>query len=341
MKNLSAIDKLLFLLNSIAAALLLFSYILPYLPPRTFAILSVLSLGVPLLILINIIFGIYWLLKMKRAVILSLFVLVVGFKYVGSFYKFSGGKSEYSDKQLSVMSYNVRLFNVYNWIEEDSIGSKIMKFISDENPDVICFQEFHPDAQIVSEAYPYKYEELSGERMKHGQAIWSKFPFINSGSIRFENTANNAIFADLVRGEDTLRLYNVHLQSSRINPQAESLDQDGSKRLMNRVSETFKMQQDQAEKVLAHLKTSSHKAVVCGDFNNTAFSYVYKLIKQDFIDAFESAGKGFGRTFVFKYFPVRIDFILSHPDLAIVGFKSYDTHLSDHYPIMSTLSLDR
>ncbi len=92
MKKLSALDKLFFLLNSVAAALLIFSFVLPYLPPRTFAILSVLSLGVPLLILVNILFGIYWLLKMKRAVFLSLIVLIIGYRYVGSLYKFSGLK---------------------------------------------------------------------------------------------------------------------------------------------------------------------------------------------------------------------------------------------------------
>ncbi len=341
MKKLSALDKLFFLLNSVAAALLIFSFVLPYLPPRTFAILSVLSLGVPLLILVNILFGIYWLLKMKRAVFLSLIVLIIGYRYVGSLYKFSGLKMEKNEGQLAVMSYNVRLFNVYDWIEKENIGSRIMDFITEENPDIICFQEFHDDPQAVHTAYPYKYEELSGQRMRHGQAIWSKYPFLSTGSIKFENTANNAIYADIITGNDTLRVYNVHLQSSRINPRAESLDQDGSTRLLKRMSETFEMQQDQAEKVLAHLKDAPYRTVVCGDFNNTAFSYVYKKLKQDFNDTFEYAGKGFGRTFFFRYFPVRIDFIFSHPELVIEGFKSYKIHLSDHYPIMTTLSLDR
>jgi len=57
---------------------------------------------------------------------------------------------------------------------------------------------------------------LSGKKVKYGQAIFSKFPIVKSGSIEFPNTANNAIYADIVKGSDTIRIYNVHLQSLRI-----------------------------------------------------------------------------------------------------------------------------
>ena len=62
MKNLKAIDKFIFVVNSIAAALLLLSYILPLVPPKTFPLLSVLSLGVPFLIILNALFFFYWLI---------------------------------------------------------------------------------------------------------------------------------------------------------------------------------------------------------------------------------------------------------------------------------------
>ncbi|MBT8269881.1 MAG: endonuclease/exonuclease/phosphatase family protein [Bacteroidia bacterium] len=340
MKGLKIHDKLIFLINSIAAALLLFAYILPYLSPKSFALVSVLSLGVPLLILINALFALYWLLKVKRPVFLSVIVLLIGFRYIGSLYKFSGSKDSEQANQISLMSFNVRLFNVYDWIDSEGISKKAMKFISSENPDIVCFQEFHPDPDVFNEAYPYKFEDVSGERMKHGQAIWSKYDFLNKGSITFENTANSAIYADLITGSDTIRVYNVHLQSSGISSQADNIDQNSSKRLLKRVTETFKMQQDQAEKVVAHMKSSPYKIIVCGDFNNTAYSYVYNLIKGDLNDAFEVGGHGFGRTFAFRYFPVRIDFILSDQDFSVNGFKTYDIRLSDHFPIKAELTLD-
>ena len=80
--------------------------------------------------------------------------------------------------------------------------------------------------------------------------------------------------------------------------------------------------------------------IICGDFNNTAFSYVYRKIKGDLKDAFKEAGNGFGRTHEFQFIPMRIDFILTDEAFAINGFKSYSEHFSDHYPISTTLSLE-
>ncbi|NNK87233.1 MAG: endonuclease/exonuclease/phosphatase family protein [Flavobacteriaceae bacterium] len=339
MKGLNFYDKFIFVVNSAAAAVLLIAYILPYLAPKSFGLLSVLSLTVPFLIILNLLFFLYWLLRVKKQLVLSLVVLLIGYKYISSLYKFSASDTSAVESELALMSYNVRLFNVYNWIDEDNIGEQIMTFIHDENPDIVCFQEFHPDEQVKSDTYPYKFEELSGTRMRYGQAIWSKYPFVNKGSIAFQNTANNAIFADVVNGQDTIRIYNVHLQSSGIKADIEPLEKTNSRRLIRRVANTFRMQQEQAGQVIEHMKTSPYKTVVCGDFNNTAYSYVYRQIKGDLNDTFEAAGQGFGRTFTFKYFPVRIDFILADPVFRINGFKTFNVNLSDHYPILSSLSL--
>lgn len=340
MKKLSFIDKIVFFFNSLIATMLLLSYLLPHVAPKNFALLSVLSLAVPLLIILNILFVVFWLLKVKKQLLLSLFVLLIGYKYVSSLYKFSSSKHIENDKNLTLMNYNVRLFNVYNWIDDSDITAQIMSFIKTEDPDIISFQEFHLNDKIDMTLYEHKYENLAGDRMTHGQAIWSKFPIINSGSVEFKDTANNAIFADIVKDEDTIRVYNVHLQSSGINANVEELKKEESEKLLKRVAKTFRMQQDQAELFIKHKESSPHKVIICGDFNNTAYSYVYKLIKGDLSDTFEEAGNGFGRTFDFKYFPVRIDFILADKAFNINHFNSFEPKLSDHFPILTKLSLD-
>jgi vancomycin resistance protein VanJ len=339
MKKLSFVNKIIFAINSLFAMMLLLSYFLPYVAPNRFAFLAVLSLAVPFLILSNILFLLYWLMNVKKQLLLSLFVLVLGFKHVGSLYKFSGSKNVDDEKNLSIMNYNVRLFNLYNWIPGNNVQKDIVDFIKKESPDVISFQEYHPHERIDLSFYKYKYEELSGKKVKYGQAIFSKFPIVKSGSIEFPNTANNAIYADIVKGSDTIRIYNVHLQSLRIDANNEELSTDNSERLLKRASETFKMQQFQSELFLMHKKRSPHKMIICGDFNNTAYSYVYKEIKGDLVDAFGAAGNGFGRTFDFKYFPIRIDFILVDKGLQINGFKTYNKKLSDHFPIRTKVSL--
>lgn len=339
MKKLGFIDRIVYFVNVIVAVLLLLSFALPFLPPKTFSVLSVLNLGVSFLIIINILFVLYWLVLLKKQFILSLVVVLISYFSFGSLYKFSGIENGGNSNSIRIMNYNVRLFNLYDWIPEKNVETKIVDFIKDEAPDVLSIQEYHPHKNIDLSFFKYKFEKLSGEKIKYGQAIFSQFPIVNSGSIEFPDTANNAIFVDVVKGVDTLRVYNIHLESMRIDTKVESLKKENSERLFNRISKTFKMQQFQTELFLMHKKQCQHKMVICGDFNNTDFSYVYRKIKGELNDTFKQAGQGFGRTYEFKFFPVRIDFIFADKAFNINGFKTYKKHHSDHYPIMTTLSI--
>ena len=341
MKKLSVIDKIIYFVNVIVALALLFSYALPFLPPKTFLVLSVINLGASFFVLINGLFFLYWLIKLKRQLLLSLFVLCIGYLSFGSLYKFSRSESDDSVNNLKVMNYNVRLFNLYDWIPEKGLETKIESFIKTESPDVLSVQEYHPHKNINLSFFKYKYEALSGNKTKYGQAIFSQFPIINSGSIEFPDTANNAIFADIVKGSDTIRVYNIHLESLRIDANVESLKKEDSERLFKRIGSTFKRQQFQTELFLMHKKQCPYKMIICGDFNNTAFSYVYRKIKGDLNDTFKEAGCGFGRTYDFKFFPVRIDFIFSDDAFSVDEFKAYDERYSDHYPIMATLEIQK
>lgn len=339
MKRLNFFEKVIFVINSVVATLLLLSYILPYIAPKRFAIVSVLSLAVPLLIIINIVFVIYWVLRLKKQVFLSVIILCIGYNYVFSLYKFSSSKQKKDSENISVMNYNVRLFNLFKWIENDSIPQKINGFIAAENPDVLSLQEYHFNENIDLKNY-YKHEVVSGKKVKSGQAIFSKFPIINSGSIEFHNTSNNAIFVDIVKQKDTIRVYNVHLQSLHIDTDIEQLKNETSENLIRRVSKTFEAQQIQTELFMNHKRHCKYKIIICGDFNNTAYSYVYNTIKDDFNDAFVEAGHGFGSTFDFEFFPIRIDFILTDNSFQTNNFETYDIKLSDHYPIMAEVKLN-
>ncbi|MDO5971687.1 endonuclease/exonuclease/phosphatase family protein [Flavivirga aquimarina] len=339
MKKLSFINKIIYFINIIVALLLLFSFALPFLPPKTFSLLSVLNLGVSFLILVNVLFFIFWLVKLKKQLMLSFFVLFIGYISFGSLYKFSSSKKIESPNNIKVMNYNVRLFNLYDWIPEKNIENKIIDFIKEETPEILSIQEYHPHKNIDLSFFKHKYEKLSGKKTKYGQAIFSQYPIVNSGSIAFPNTGNNAIFADIVKGIDTIRIYNIHLESLHIDTNVETLKKEDSERLFNRIGATFKMQQFQTELFLMHKKKCKHKMIICGDFNNTTFSYVYRKIKGNLNDTFKEAGNGFGRTHDFKFFPMRIDFIFSDEAFSVNGFKAYDAHYSDHYPIMATLDL--
>lgn len=340
MKQLSTINKVIYIINILVAIVLLLAYALPFLPPRAFSVLSVLSLGVPFLILFNVLFFLYWLIRIRKQLFISLIVLVIGQMVFGSLYKFSSSKKVENPNNIKVMNFNVRLFNLYDWISEKNIETKIVDFVKTEAPDVLCIQDYRPNSDTDFSFFKYKFEKVSGKRILTGQAIFSKFPIVNSGSLEFPNTYNNAIFADIVKGKDTIRVYNLHLQSLKIDTDVEKLKQESTSRIFKQVENTFKRQQFQSEIFLEHKKQCHYKMIICGDFNNTAYSYVYRKIKGDLNDTFKEAGNGFGRTYEFKFFPVRIDYIFSDKAFSVNGFKSYNQHYSDHYPLMATLSLE-
>ncbi|WP_283636958.1 endonuclease/exonuclease/phosphatase family protein [Aquaticitalea lipolytica] len=332
------LNKIVFFLNSLAATMLLLAYVLPYVEPKKFAFLSVLSLSVPFLIILNILFLIYWLLQVKKQLLLSLIILFVGFIFLSPLYKFSSSKNIEDENNIKVMNYNVRLFNVFKWIKEENVDQKIVDFINEKQPDILSIQEYRRDEDINLSGYE-KFEVISGQKVKNGQAIFSKFPIINSGSIEFPNSFNNAIYVDIVKNKDTIRVYNVHLQSMKIDANADALKNETSENLYRRVSKTFTMQQLQAEQFLEHKNKCPYKMIICGDFNNTAYSYVYKEIKGDLQDTFVEAGNAFGRTYDIRFFPVRIDFLLVDDAFEVNSFKTFDVVLSDHYPIMAKVKL--
>lgn len=344
MKKLGLFDKFIFILNSLAATALLFSYLLPHIPPKSFPLLSVLSLGVPVLIILNTIFLVYWIFRFKRQVLLSLLVLLLGYNYVLGFVRVSDAEAdEKHSSDFSLMSYNVRMFNAYDWSQRKDIPEKITGFIKEKSPDILCVQEHYVGAAELSEIYPYEYVKLKGKNSEFGSAIFSKYPIINQYSLDFPHDGNNnAIYTDiLVNEKDTVRIVNVHFQSLNIKPGIDDLKKEDSKKLLGRIGYGFSLQQEQAEMLMKELRKSPYRTIIAGDFNNTSFSYIYGLVKQDgrFKDAFLEAGSGFGKSFKLNYFPLRIDFLLIENGMKIKEFEKFEIDYSDHYPILSRIGL--
>ena len=332
----SLLSKLLFFFNSIFAFFLLLSYALPYVFPSVFPFLSVLSLTLPVLLIINIFLLLYWIVKLHRYFLLSLFVLALGYKYLNALYQNNAHKPE--EFGVHVMSFNPRLFNHYGWIKEVDVEKRIQQFLTNEAPDIIAIQEYHKDYQYLFDSYSYQYIQTG--KGKIGQAIFTNFPILNRGNIGFTKTSNGAIFTDIMIKNDTIRFYNIHLESLRINPKEEIFTQEKSQKLLNRMGVGFTNQQLQSEQVKSHSQNAPYPSILAGDFNNTQFSYVYKNIRNNYKDAFEEAGKGLGTTYDFKWIPLRIDFILYDPSLQLYSFTTHSESFSDHKPISARFELN-
>ena len=97
------------------------------------------------------------------------------------------------------MSFNVRLFDLYNWTNNEEIKSKIIQLIKKQEPDIVCFQEYYYDnkkefitreinlKELGMEYYHESFTDETNKNSLFGLATFSKFPIINKGDLEFKN----------------------------------------------------------------------------------------------------------------------------------------------------------
>ena len=323
-------------MNLFFVLLLLLACAVPYLSVNFLPFLSFLSLAVPVLVAINFLFFIAWAVQGKRQMLPSLFVLVFGYFVLGTFLKLDFEHRELKKEDLKVMSYNIRFFNEFGWEKRVSVFNDIRDFIQKERPDVICFQEVSIGMQKKYLDYPYSYLRKFPQSNKSHLGIFSKFPIIASKTLAFPNSINNGSYVDILYKGDTVRIFNLHMQSLGITPGSGVLRSSSSERLYKKVVKAFKKQEQQAETIHGLIDESPYKTMLCGDFNNTQFSKAYHLIKGDMQDSFIEEGSGYGRTLNYLGIPLRIDFIMADRSFEVKEHKNYNVKFSDHYPIMAS-----
>jgi endonuclease/exonuclease/phosphatase family metal-dependent hydrolase len=335
------LDRIILVINILTALLLGTISFFSFLPFHPVPVLSVLSLFVPFLFIFNVLFLLYWLFRNRKRAIYSMLAILIGYISVGFFYGFDDDDQiETKTTDLKIMTYNVWGFNKNGWIKEPGVGDSIIDFIRKKDPDILCIQEHSRIRQRQLRQYPYR-SETPYQARRTTQAIFSKYPIVGKGSLDLPGTINNIIYVDIVYAGDTIRVYNVHLQSFNIVPSTVSFsDGDKSEKAYRRLVNTFTKQLEQAKIFREHIEKSPFTNIVCGDFNNTQFSNIYKMAKGDLQDTFLEKGEGFGRTYDLFKFPIRIDYILTDPDFEVLDHENFNKRLSDHYPVMATLRLN-
>jgi endonuclease/exonuclease/phosphatase family metal-dependent hydrolase len=326
-----------------------------------------LGLGYPIIVLVNCFILIVWTIARSRWAIYSLFIILLGGKLHFRTLSFTISKDTTKNTELKVISYNVRLFDVYNPNLESGLETRnqIFQFLRNEKPDVVCFQEFY------SQDKPTRFEtmdslfQVMGTKIYHqrsaykriarqnfGIAMFSKYPMIAKGDVMFETQGsqdfNYCIYADIIKDQDTFRIYDVHLQSIKLqsdyysaqtNDPTSNLTQESAIRLIYRKLQTaYVKRADQARRVVNHIKTSPYPTIVCGDFNDTPMSYTYNQFDRVLTDAFRNTSNGIGVTYVGKMPAGRIDYIFHSPELTSSNFKIQQEVLSDHRAISCTIS---
>jgi endonuclease/exonuclease/phosphatase family metal-dependent hydrolase len=161
--------------------------------------------------------------------------------------------------------------------------------------------------------------------------------------------SESLIYADIVKGDDTLRIINMHLESYRFNEKdysdiqkiksQEDTGLKATKSIVQKMREAYIRRSQQADIVGNFIRQSPYPVIVCGDFNDTPASYTYFTIKGELQDAFLQKGWGIGRTFTGLAPTLRIDYIFVNNHFKVNSFRKIISDLSDHYPVIANLSL--
>lgn len=258
------------------------------------------------------------------------------------------------------------LFDLYNWTNNKENRNNILSNLAEINPDILCLQEFYTSEEkgdfnnieaiknlMKTKYFHCEYTATLRELDHWGIATFSKYPIVNQGKIVFNTKSNNVcIYSDIVINQDTVRVYNIHLQSisfskgdNKFLDDVFSKEQDAkdeiwnSRRILRRLKRAFLMRAKQVEIVATHIKTCRYKIILCGDFNDTASSYAYQKLSKNLKDAFIEKGLGFGRTYAGKWPQFRIDYILHSKQLRCNKFQRFDETFTDHYPITASFDI--
>jgi len=348
------LQGIILILNVTAALGLAAAYLSVYIPPDKFWIPAFIGLSYPFLLAVNLLFIVLWLFIRLKYALLSLVVVLIG---IGTFFRFFqfGGKS--SDKaDVKVLSYNVRHFSGDGVAKGKENAQRIISFLEEQNADIICLQESRLRknnifnlSKTVKDLKNISHYQFASSSSTFGSVTMTRFPIINMGEIRFEHSRNITIFTDMRIGQDTVRVYNVHLQSYHIDPKNYAvlenieIQQEENREVFRKVAgqmkEAFEMRARQVEEIRQHIENCRYKVLVCGDFNDTPVSYAYHSLSKDLVDAFVNSGQGIGRTYVGELPSLRIDYILHSTSFESYNFKTIEFKYSDHLPITCDLVL--
>ncbi len=296
-----------------------------------FGILSVLfSVIMPLLFIINCLLSICGVIKKKYFTLIGVIIYLTFYSF---FFQISTKIDVKPLDSFSLITYNAREFKQY--VADDpkhNASTKIIKFVDSLNADIIAFQESsYKDVKKIN-GYPFIFIGYRDNIDKSLLTIYSKYPIINQGYVDFPNTKNNAIYADIKIKQDTIRVYNCHLQSFIIN-QYVIADNYKNVNYWKHLNNTNTKQIAQAHLIKSHADKSNLKTIICGDFNSTQYSQTYRILKDSMKDSYITNGNGFGKTYSFFKYPLQLDHFLYGRKIKVISHDNFNLKLSDHEPI--------
>jgi endonuclease/exonuclease/phosphatase family metal-dependent hydrolase len=359
-------------INSIIVLLFLLSCLAPYVNPERWWFIAFLGLGFAATLGTLLLFLLFTLIVKPRYALISLAALLLGFRSISVFFALGSGSTR-SGYVPSKGAHTIRVvqWNVARFIEQrrnNNEGSHTRQQMLDElrnqNADIICFQEFmqasgkefYDNLGYLRKNLGYRYAYFPrGEGFKnwYGQAIFSRFPLIDTGYISFPRpgTPEKLIWADVVLGKSIIRIFTTHLQSyklekddyeriEKIKNREDSLIPN-SRSLWSKLRRATAIRATQADLVRDALDRCAYPLIFTADLNDVPNSYAYHTVRGPLKDAFLEKGFGVGRTFNALAPTLRIDYVFTTRDFKVLRFKRIARDLSDHYMLVADLEWKR
>lgn len=351
------VDLVMTLLTLVAGVTLVLTYLVPYVNPARVWFFPVLGLAAPAVYVASVILMLYWIIRWRwvRAGVM-LVIVAAGLFKVSLFWRPEIRRSyveetAYERAAFKVMTYNVRSF--YGEKGESSVDD-ILRLIDDQEPDLICLQEFNSRLATRTEEFSLleeKYEIAHFGRTDapdsvHGStlAILSKYRILRTGTVL---TPSSSVWADVVMGDDTVRVFNNHLRSTAINASdneyitahrflSDTARETKIRSIVTRLRENSVLRAAQVDSIALVVGAVGRRRIVCGDFNDTPMSYVYRTMAEGLRDAFSECGSGYAHTFRGFYNTLRIDYVLSG-GFDPLSYEVLPVDYSDHHPVVVRL----
>ena len=342
----------------IAAGLLVLSYGSMLVNPAKAWGLSLSGLMFVPLSVVNLLLLLWALKRLSRSFVIPLLALLPSFFFIGRYVQVeSKDAPSPTDPTLKVLSYNVGRFALQD--EKSGVTSRnqcadaIFDFIRSEEPDIVCLQEFR--ISDINQLKPYMNRQMKGYKADYymfpksdgsafGNVTFSRVPVKGKGKIKFEESANLAIYTDYEIHGRRFRVYNCHFESYNISlpgiirgilrADKTVVSDTGSK-----MKRSITRRPKQVDKVFSDIEKCPVESFVCGDFNDNPMSYSYFRMTRGRKDSFREAGHGFGATFARLWPLLRIDYILLPDRFKALTHETPRLNFSDHYPVITTIEL--
>ncbi len=348
------VNCVVLIISIIASIALLLTLLFPFVDPSISWIFPVLGLVAPAVYITNLILALYWIIIWRWLYAIPMVaILLFGVSSISLFVNMEVSKDYGLDNHrnmVKVMSYNVRTFfnDQQQWSTE-----QVGEYIEEQNPDIICFQEYRRAAKGLAEHIDERLSKYN-KAVFNMLAIYSRYPIIEKENIFAgdKDPSKRSMWVDVVVRNDTIRVFNNHLHSTYITANDEdylkpqqlvkdTLRKDKLRNIISRFNNSSLERNKQIDTIAMVIANSPYRAVVCGDFNDTPMSRTYNVMSQGLKDAFQESGNGFSYTYRGFYNTLRIDYILVSDGLTPHNYISDEECIfSDHLPIMSYIKID-